>query len=66
MDIETKEAVLKLAGYEAESGNNARGTLQAWRMYNKEKKDNLAYATTRPAAINIAYNTFLTRQNDVS
>lgn len=66
MDIETKEAVLKLAGYEIESGNNKRGTLQAWRVHNKEKADTLGYATTKPAVINLAYNTFLTRQNEVS
>lgn len=66
MDIETKEAVLKLAGYEVESGYNARRTMVGWRVYNKENKDNLGYATSKNAAINVAYNQFLTRQNDLS
>ena len=65
MDIETKEAVLKLAGYEIEEGGNARRSIIAWRVHNKEKADTLGYATTKPAAINLAYNTFLTRQNEV-
>lgn len=66
MDIEDKEVMLKLAGYEVEEGGNSRRTITAWRVYNKETADNLGYGMNRTAAIKIAFNTFLTRQNDVS
>ena len=61
MDIETKEAVLKLAGYEITQhggGKTPSGTFY--------RVGDLAIGTTRTAAILYAYNTFLTRQNDMS
>lgn len=72
MDTETKEAVLKLAGYEVVS---ERLISRGYKMMRYEviakhdlpiPVDRLSRAETRSAAISIAYNTFLTRQNDVS
>lgn len=77
MDIETKEAVLKLAGYEVKPiQKSTKGQYGMW--YQVERTvdeysdrgfahvlDRLAYSDNRNTAINLAYNTFLTRQNDV-
>lgn len=60
MDIETKEAVLKLAGYEVKKmrgGKSPKGTY--WQVWD------LSIGMSKEVAINLAYNTFLTRQNEV-
>ena len=71
MDIETKEAVLKLAGYVVRSmrvGRNVR--FMSYQVITDAPPDQpveiLAQAINRPTVINLAYNTFLTRQNDAS
>ena len=72
MDIETKEAVLKLAGYEVEviNGGRFQGDY-SWSVRRSRGEgvnkvnDYLALATTHDTTILHAYNTFLTRQNEV-
>ena len=64
MDIETKEAVLKLAGYEVWEVKGVMGN--SYRIYSEENHDMLSHAIDKQHAINVAYNTFLTRQNEVS
>lgn len=64
MDTETKEAVLKLAGYELEYADGRYVPL--WIVKSTQTPDQLGWGITKQAAVAIAYNTFLTRQNDVS
>lgn len=73
MDIETKEAVLKLAGYVVEA-NRLCGRGGSFMYYQVVSDNNslpipielLSQAVTREAAINVAYNVFLTRQNETT
>ena len=64
MDIETKEAVLKLAGYEVWEVKGVMGN--SYRIYREDNNDVLSHAIDKPHAINVAYNTFLTRQNETT
>lgn len=66
MDTETKEAILKLAGYSVDAHRiSGKGTYTMWYVVTS-LVDILAQANTRQTAINLAYNAFLTRQNDVT
>lgn len=68
MDIETKEAVLKLAGVEiCARGDFISGT-GYFEAMNRNQKYFEAYARGKDykTTVSLAYNTFLTRQNDVS
>ena len=64
MDVVTKEAVLKLAGYELWEVKGVMGN--SYRIYREENNDILSHAIDKKHAINVAYNTFLTRQNETS
>lgn len=66
MDIETKEAVLKLAGYETWQVKSGRGH-DVWIVAVDPmiRESVLAVSPYPQYVINLAYNTFLTRQNDV-
>lgn len=65
MDTQEKEAVLKLAGYELTYAGKSDGGL-VWLVKSTETHDQLGWGITHQAAVNIGFNTFLTRQNDVS
>lgn len=66
MDTETKEAILKLAGYSVDAHSiSGKGIYTMWYVVTS-LVDILAQANTRQTAINLAYNAFLTRQNDVT
>lgn len=65
MDTETKEAVLKLAGYELDYAGKSDGEL-VWIVKSTQTPDQLGWGITKQAAVAIGFNTFLTRQNDVS
>ena len=64
MDIETKEAVLKLAGYELTYAGTSDGGF-VWVVKSTETHDQLGWGITQQAAVNVGFNTFLTRQNEV-
>ena len=65
MDTETKEVVLKLAGYELDYVGKSDGGL-VWVVKSTETHNQLGWGITKQAAVAIGFNTFLTRQNDVS
>jgi hypothetical protein len=65
MDIETKEAVLKLAGYEFEWRLFPQGNYYCWFIKTDNPNEFKQRAFTKESAIAIAYTSFLTRQNDV-
>lgn len=65
MDIQEKEAVLKLAGYELTYAGKTDGEL-VWIVKSTETHDQLGWGITQKSAVNVGFNTFLTRQNDLS
>ena len=66
MDLKTKEAVLKLAGYEFEYGLFPQGKYYCWFVKTDNQNGLNQRAFTKESAIIMAYNAFLTRQNEAS
>jgi len=65
MDTETKEAVLKMAGFELTYASKSDGGL-VWIVKSTETHQQLGWGITKQAAVAIGFNIFLTRQNNVS
>lgn len=65
VDTETKEAVLKLAGYELDYVGKSDGGM-VWVVKSTQTPDQLGWGITKQGAIAVGFNAFLTRQNDAS